>query len=131
MDLLTQPNERRCAGMIETHIMPLNPACPISGNPQGGSEVRIRYRPAAKILEVAALREYIDSYTGGRGDIRSMEGMVQAITQDCATATGVECTVIADLTIQPRQRMTLECVAYPLADWTPRRQRPGTLTDRA
>lgn len=29
MDLLTQPNEKRCATMEETHILPLAPACPL------------------------------------------------------------------------------------------------------
>jgi NADPH-dependent 7-cyano-7-deazaguanine reductase QueF len=111
MDLLTQPNESRCAAMIETHILPLEPACPMSGNPQAGSVLSIKYRPTALILEVASLRAYIDSYKGGRGDIRSMEGMIQAVTQDCANAARVDVTTIADLIINPNQRMVLECSA--------------------
>lgn len=112
MELLTQPNEKRCHRMEETHVLPLSPACPFSGNPRPGSKLRIKYEPKDKILEVASLRKYVDSYKGGKGDIRSMEGMVQAITQDCANATGVACYVRAELIIEPDQEMILECSAY-------------------
>lgn len=107
--LLTQPNEKRCETMEETHILPLEPACPISGNPQAGSTLEITYTPAAHLLEVESLRSYVDSYTGGRGDIRSMEGMIQAITTDAAKALGVAVEVRADLNIRPNQRMLLKC----------------------
>ena len=113
MDLLTQPNERRCARMTETHTLPLDPACPVSGNPQAGSTVAITYAPADHILEVESLRAYVDSYTGGRGDIRSMEGMIQAIAQDSANALLVRVVVIADLNIRPNQKMHLKCTAKP------------------
>lgn len=111
MDLLTQPNERRCARMMESHVLPLSPACPISGNPQPGSSISITYSPADRILEVASLRAYVDSYTGGRGEIRSMEGMIQAIAQDAANAVGVTVAIDADLIINPNQRMRLHCGA--------------------
>ena len=112
-EILTQPNEQRCDSIYETHIIPLSPACPYSGNPQKGSRLFISYRPQNFILEVISLRQYIDSYTGGKGEIRSMEGMVQAITQDCANAVKVECTVIADLVINPNQLLKLKCKTKP------------------
>lgn len=111
--IATQPNEHRCATMEESHILPLLPACPVSGNPQEGSSIAITYTPAEKILEVSSLRSYVDSFTGGRGDIRSMEGMVQAIAQDTADATGVFVDVVADLNIRPNQRMILKCKGEP------------------
>ena len=111
--LLTQPNEKRCAKMEETHILPLDPACPISGNPQAGSTVSIIYTPADHILEVESLRAYIDDYTGGRGDVRSMEGMIQSITQDAADILGVPVEVVADLNIRPNQKMILRCSSSP------------------
>lgn len=111
--IATQPNERRCASMEESHILPLAPACPISGNPQAGSSITITYSPSDRILEVESLRSYVDSYTGGLGDIRSMEGMVQAITQDAANATGVSVEVVADLNIRPNQKMILRCKTTP------------------
>lgn len=114
MDLLTQPNEKRCDTMEETHVLPLNPACPISGNPQNGSTLEITYTPAAHLLEVESLRSYVDSYTGGRGDIRSMEAMIQAITADAAKVLGVSVESRADLNIRPNQRMRLKCISYPL-----------------
>jgi NADPH-dependent 7-cyano-7-deazaguanine reductase QueF len=109
MDLLTQPNERRCARMVETHVLPLEPACPISGNPQKGSKISITYTPDALLLEVESLRAYVDSYTGGKGEIRSMEGMVQAITHDTASVLGVPVDVVALLNIRPNQKMVLNC----------------------
>jgi NADPH-dependent 7-cyano-7-deazaguanine reductase QueF len=110
----TQPNERRCNGMVETHILQLGPCCPRSGNPLVGSKLTITYRPADLILEVASLRSYVDSYVGGKGEIRSMEGMIQAITQDCANAAKINVETVAELLIEPRQEMRLACHAYPI-----------------
>jgi NADPH-dependent 7-cyano-7-deazaguanine reductase QueF len=95
--------------MEETHILPLTPACPISGNPQAGSTVSIIYTPGNLLLEVESLRAYVDSYTGGKGDIRSMEGMIQAITTDAANILQVPVEVRADLNIRPNQKMLLKC----------------------
>jgi NADPH-dependent 7-cyano-7-deazaguanine reductase QueF len=113
MELKTQPNERRCSYSYEEHELPLAPACPVSGNPQAGSKLTIRYKPDQHFLEVEALRAYVDSYTGGRGDVRSMEGMIQQICTDCAKALGVRVEVEADLVIRPRQRMLFACAHVP------------------
>lgn len=112
-ELKTQPNEERCYSTMEHHILPLKPCCPISGNPQEGSEVEIQYRVFGLHLEVQSLREYIDSYVGGRGKIRSMEGMIQQIAEDCAVAVRTCVHVTARLNINPGQRMILECSANP------------------
>lgn len=113
VELKTQPNEERCYSMREKHILPLSPCCPISGNPKEGSTLKIEYRVNERILEVEALRAYVDSYIGGRGDVRSMEGMCQQITQDCANAVDTSVHVLAELNISPNQRMILECCANP------------------
>ena|SRR5688572_18255564 len=113
MQLKTQRNEHRCRTTQETHILPLSQCCPISGNPKEGSEVSIEYRANEHFLEVASLREYVDSYIGGRGDVRSMEGMIQQITQDCADAVKTSVHTQARLVIEPNQRMTIECSANP------------------
>jgi NADPH-dependent 7-cyano-7-deazaguanine reductase QueF len=113
MELLTQPNEHRCFDMVEVHTLPLTPACPYSGNPKAGSKIKIVYKPASCILEVASLRAYVDSYKGGKGDIRSMEGMIQQITQDCANAVRVGIELTAELIIDPNQEMKLICTAHP------------------
>jgi NADPH-dependent 7-cyano-7-deazaguanine reductase QueF len=89
----------------------LKPCCPISGKPTDGSEVSIEYRVNDYFLEVASLREYVDSYIGGRGEVRSMEGMIQQIAQDCADAVQTNVHVQARLNIDPNQRMTIECSA--------------------
>ena len=85
----------------------------MSRNPRPGSTIRISYIPGAVLLEVAALFAYVASYRGGLGDVRSMEGMVQQIAQDCANIAGARVDVVADLIIEPSQRMITECNAYP------------------
>lgn len=111
MELATQRNEKRCHTMKETHRLELKPCCPISGNPLAGSVIEIEYRVDELVLEVAALRAYVDSYQGGRGDVRSMEGMCQQITQDCADAVQTSVWTRATLNIAPEQQMIVECSA--------------------
>lgn len=98
--------------MKETHALDLPPCCPISGNPLSGSTIEIQYEPKDRILEVVSLCAYVDSYQGGRGDVRSMEGMVQQITQDAADALGCTVWVLAVLNINPNQRLRIECSAH-------------------
>jgi 7-cyano-7-deazaguanine reductase len=110
---LTVPNEVRCLWTRETHILELAQCCPISGNPQPGSKVAIEYEPNGTILEVAALRSYLDSFVGGKGSVRSMEGMIQMIAQECSQVLSVQVKVQAELIIEPNQRMEVICVAVP------------------
>lgn len=110
--LKTQKNEHRCHTMTSVHTLDLKPCCPISGNPLAGSVVEIEYRAADHLLEVEALRAYVDSYQGGRGDVRSMESMIQQITQDCADTLRCAVHVTARLNIAPEQKMRLECAAH-------------------
>jgi NADPH-dependent 7-cyano-7-deazaguanine reductase QueF len=73
--------------------------------------VSIRYTPKETVLEVASLRDYIDSYVGGRGEIRSMEAMIQQIAADCRNALEVAVEVTADLVIAPEQQMVVRATA--------------------
>jgi len=97
--------------MKETHILPLLNCCPVTKNPQKGSTIEISYCPDNLLLEVESLRAFVDSYVGGKGDIRSMEGMIQDITQKCANMIGVMVYSLALLIIEPNQQMRLECSA--------------------
>lgn len=110
----TQPNEKRCGETVERHEFELPPCCPITKNPQTGSCVKIKYRPDKTILEVDSLHGYIREYIGGRLDVRSMEGMIQNIAQDCANSVGVKVKVSARIILQPIQKMKLVCTAYPV-----------------
>lgn len=113
IELKSQPNEARCHKTRITHVLSLPPCCPVSRNPGPFSEIEIAYSPRETILEVEALRAYIDSYQGGRGNVRSMEGMIQQICQDAADLldTTVHCT--ARLNLLPQQQETVECSANP------------------
>jgi len=112
MELKTVPNESRCEFTEIVHVVPIKDFCPISHNPAGG-HIEISYTPADRILEVASLRNYVDSYKGGKGEVRSMEGCIQAITQDCADTVRVCVVVSTDLYINPLQGMRLKCTAFP------------------
>ena len=111
--LKVQINERRCHSAHETHTLPLPVCCPRSKNPRPGSTIAIAYEPQEHHLEVASLKAYIQSYQGGRGEVRAMEAMIQQICQDCADAVGVRVEVTADLVIEPGQKMKLVCSSLP------------------
>lgn len=103
----------------ETHTLDLPQCCPISRNPQPGSEIDLTYEPADKVLEVGALYTYIHQYKGGLRDdtgeviVRDMEQMIDLITQHCANAVGVEVRAEARLILVPTQRMTLKVTRTP------------------
>jgi NADPH-dependent 7-cyano-7-deazaguanine reductase QueF len=111
--LHTQRNEKRCRHTVEKHILLLPRCCPVTQNPQPGSRLVIKYKPLTMILEVQSLYDYIQSYVGGRGDVRSMEGMIQNITQDCANAVLTYVKTKALLLLEPEQKMKLKCEAWP------------------
>lgn len=113
MNLKTQPNEARCAETIVTHVLDLPQCCPMSGNPQHGSTIAITYTPLEFLIEVESLHGYVNSYRGGRGAVRTMEGMIQAIAQDCANCVQVEADVKANLNLAPEQKMIVQCFALP------------------
>lgn len=109
----TQPNEARCRSTCVTHIMKLPVCCPRSMNPVEGSQVSISYTPALLLIEVQSLHDYISEYIWGRGGVRSMEGMIQNITQDCANLIATRVTAFAELKLLPDQQMIVECEAFP------------------
>lgn len=110
--LKLQPNEFRCAFTYHEHEIELPQCCPISGNPQPGSTITISYEGNEGFLEVASLRTFIDSYVGGKGEVRSMEGMLQEIAQACADTLGVQVTLKSNLLIDPKQIMRVTCYGF-------------------
>lgn len=90
----TQANLHPHVRIYQTHIIDLPSCCPVSKNPQPGSTIKISYHAKAVFLEVYSLHEYVHSYINGRGDVRSMEGMLQQIAHDCAKVLSVK--VIAE-----------------------------------
>lgn len=105
--LRTQKNENRCMKTLVSHIIELPKCCPVSNNPLPGSKITITYNPKLYIIEVFSLKRYIDTFIGGKGEIRSMEGMIQTITKDCACAVGVSVTIESELNIYPNQILKL------------------------
>jgi NADPH-dependent 7-cyano-7-deazaguanine reductase QueF len=110
--LKLQANEYRCAFTYHEHELELPSCCPVSGNPQPGSRITISYEANDGFLEVTSLRAFIDSYVGGKGDVRSMEGMLQEIAQACAETLKVQVTLKSNLLIEPGQIMRVTCYAF-------------------
>ncbi len=107
--LQTQINENPDIHTKTTHLLPFSGLCPISGNPQEGSTIEISYTAKDLVIEVYSLRAYLDSYIGGRGAVRSMEGMVQNTARDCALAIRTAVRIVAHVILEDRQTMTIEC----------------------
>lgn len=114
--LKTVPNEARCAFSESVHELRFNDMCPISHNPQLGSSLSIHYKANGHFLEVASLRTFIDSYQGGQGDIRSMEGMLQHVAQSASDTLRVNVKLTSRLVIEPDQVILLTCFAFPKID---------------
>ena len=118
-ELKTLPNRHEAVATVQIHILDLPQCCPFSGNPQSGSTIEIRYTPVSKHIEVYSLRDYIASYIGGKkcpdsGKLieREMEGMIQRIAIDCATAASVPVSVVAHLVLDCG-RLRVECEGRP------------------
>lgn len=89
------------------NIVPLPSCCPVSGNPQTGSRLRIRYRAGRGVLEVYSLRRYLEQFVGGGRGVRTMEGLVEQVAADCARLLGAPVRVVAELVLSPAQQMRL------------------------
>jgi len=102
---------------IQFHCVPLPAMCPVSGNPQLGSWIAVRYRPQGRALEVYALASYLERYVGGwlrdGIHIRDMEQTIGQIAADCAAAVGAPVTVRARLVLDAG-RMGLTVHAQPI-----------------
>jgi len=99
----TQPNYHPEIPTMSEHRFDLPRMCPISGNPQPGSVLIVRYTAKDWFLEIETLGEYIASYIGGkqigRAFVRDMEQTIQHIAMDCAASVEVPVEVVADLRI--------------------------------
>lgn len=103
----------------ESHTVALPPCCPISGNPQAGSTLRITYRPTVRVLEVYSLVQLVGRFKGGwKGTERypaerNMEGMIRMLAQMAADALGTPVSVRADLVLDAGA-MTIRAKAEPV-----------------
>ena len=113
----TMPNEHPEVSSRMVHTLEIARYCPVSHNPLPGSTLTIRYRVGECLLEVYALKAYVEAYRGGHTDgTRNMEAMVQQIARDCAAALGVTVSVQADLLLHPEQQMRIRVTAAPKLD---------------
>lgn len=114
--LETMPNMRPDVALKQTHTVPIVGLCPVSGNPQPGSEITISYQPQACFLEVYAIVTYLENYVGGwmrdGAHIRDMEQTIQTIAADCARALGVAVVARAQLVLDT-QRLDMKATGTP------------------
>jgi 7-cyano-7-deazaguanine reductase len=84
----------------QAHIIPLPAMCPISRNPGPGSFVMLSYEPCDLVLEVYSVHQYLRSFIGGKGKIRTMEETITRIATDIQEAlqTPVSVTAVIHLT---------------------------------
>lgn len=112
--MTTQPNLYPDTALLQWHILPLPACCPVSGNPQPGSQVVILYHARTAFLEVYGLRKMIDAYIGGHeSGLRDMEGMIQDIAIRCATLIQAPVTVGAYIRLQRFDGMVTIAQATP------------------
>jgi hypothetical protein len=113
---------RTCATDQRTvvhHVVSLPRCCPVSGNPQPGSRLRVSYTPTAGlVVPVEDLADMVEQYVGGLGGIRAQEEMIQHIAARCAAGVRVPVRARADLQIAPpfggeQQRMVVSVRAIP------------------
>ncbi len=103
-----QPVQFSQIAIEQCHVLDLPQCCPISRNPQLGSTVTIRYMSSNKALEVYSLKQYIDSFIGGKDNVRGMEDMIKQIYIDCQKVLDIPITVEANLILEPNQKMVLK-----------------------
>ena len=113
---------RTCATDQRTfvhHVVSVPRCCPVSGNPQPGSLLRVSYAPVAGlVVPVEALEELVEQYVGGLGSVRAQEEMIQHLAARCADSVRVPVRARADLLIAPpfggeQQRMVVSAHARP------------------
>lgn len=92
--------------------------CPVSGNPQPGSVLTLRYRPRGLVLETYSLEALLKQFKGGFPGVgpyrveRNMEGMVGIVAQMVADALGVRVRARASLLLDTGQ-MVVSVTAKP------------------
>lgn len=112
---VTGPNVR----LRQTHYLQLPPMCPVSGNPQQGSTLVVRYRPEGWCLEVYSIDQLLQRFAGGwKGTQRypaerNMEGAIALIVQMVADAVGVPVKFWAEIQLDTQTIMRLEGKAAP------------------
>lgn len=89
-------------GMVHVTVN-LPSCCPISGNPQKGSTLRLSYRQTGVVLETYSLDSVVKSFKGGFKGVggypeeRNMEGMICLLCKMASDALGTRVRAYADL----------------------------------
>lgn len=90
-------------------VTPYAGACPHSGEPQPGSTMTLIYTPAALLIELHAVEQYLARFA--EGDAIDLETVVQETARDAAAAVGVPVTVIGRFHLRRGLEMVVTCRA--------------------
>lgn len=108
----TVDNQNPAMAMAQRHIVNVPALCPITGNPQRGSTLTITYLPNAKLLELYALTEYVQSFIGHK-TVRDIEHFAQTLAQSCADVLNVPVCVRAHFVLHLDQVIKLRIKTSP------------------
>lgn len=103
--LRTMPHAPELDAVVKTTVPIPASLCPVSGNPQSGSELSLRYRPVGSVLETYSLAELLKMFRNGFPGVgpyraeRNMEGLVHLVCQMCADALGTRVVTCARLNL--------------------------------
>jgi 7-cyano-7-deazaguanine reductase len=108
----TVDNQHPAMPMLQRHVVNVPALCPATHNPQPGSTLTLTYLPAAKLLELYALTDYVHSFVGHQ-TVRDIEYFAQTLAQDCADALGVAVSVRTHFVLHLDQMVKLRIKALP------------------
>jgi hypothetical protein len=102
------------AAHIEHVLTVSRGACPVSGNPLGGT-LSIAYTPSGEALEVVSVHASLAwACAGGPGAPRSVEELASWVAREAAAAVRAPVVVTLDLLVRPgRQRLRVRAEASP------------------
>jgi hypothetical protein len=99
--------------MTVTHGIKLPPLCPVTGNPQPGSSLKIHYTPLERLLDVFGLEAVIAEYAGHQ-EVRDIEYMVQHLARRFSDTLACEVSLVADVRLDlGDQTLLIEARAAP------------------
>ena len=82
------PNSMPTVTTTVHHTVELPALCPVTGNPQKGSTLSIKYSPHSHLLDVFGIAGVIEDYINNT-EVRDIEYMVQHLAQRIANRLGI------------------------------------------
>lgn len=108
----TIPNSNPTVPTRITLTTPMHALCPHTGEPQRGSTLAIIYSPAAGLLELHTVEEWLQTQLTEALDV---ETLTQRAAQAASAAAGVPVSVIARYILRNGLELVCECQSLSTA----------------